>query len=849
MKRLIKYFSIALIIALLASCQGLSSNLFDDSENELIQTGGATVSMFIPDYNLMANENARVVAPQTKSVKFGYKANGTFVYLPVVDLSKAEKKEYSTGNTNSIVSGYIYTLSFENIPTATYNKGDLVVQLLDASGTVLSEGTNTAEVIVTNKSTKAATFYTIPTISNAAQGALISGEMKFLKLDLLANIPYKLKLEIGASDTSYPDLVFFDANGKYFKYVSIDSAAQAEYDLGTVSQNTTYYIGIFADDNKAVSAYKLITLTDSKTVSFSEDFEGTTINSLLTGSGTLAEVTTDELSAGWVQFRKALADGHSKVYKLATMNGSHGGTSSLKIKKFTNSVESAVSFDFRTDLHNTHYLEVTVDGTAQTIYIDGVSAGKKLTGTGSIWRKASVILPAGDHEICFNAVKGSNTYYPTRKNAAYIDNITIAPNTTAMVDLSPKGTQETYVGGFNIQFTAKALRSDGSVINGKTATWTGATNGKFTPGTTADTKTVTATIDGISASNTNVVVHSANYLEDPVTIAGNTYTGVITNEAGERTNTANITWANPTPAYASFTADGFFVIKGTSTKDIYIAITKGTYKTYYFILAGNFYQRIWLRFGAGEYDVKVYEANISRNYPGNGYQGDFTSWNFNSPTTFTVTNANESLKADDARFLLPSSWCQSDNFKISNAVNAIVGELPSTATAGEKLAAIHDWEIHRMHYDNASLVSGKRKIQDAVHVLEYNLGVCEGYANLFTAMERLVGVKGTVICSSENAHAWNNTYYNGSWLLIDTTWDDPVIQGYENDNRPYDENYTYFLITAEQDKATGNNHGTYAITTNLVATGIGGTGINDMRQIDAENAPQPYVRGMPDGWY
>jgi len=201
----------------------------------------------------------------------------------------------------------------------------------------------------------------------------------------------------------------------------------------------------------------------------------------------------------------------------------------------------------------------------------------------------------------------------------------------------------------------------------------------------------------------------------------------------------------------------------------------------------------------------------------------------------------------DAENLLPSAWCQSDDLRISNAVNNIIAGLPADATEGQKLAALHDWEIHKLYYDYDSLTSGKRKIQDASHVLEYGMGVCEGYANLFTAMERLIGVKGTIICANYNNHAWNNTYYKNNWLLVDTTWDDPSDSNNKTDAKPYSESYTYFLITAAQDKLTDTDHGNYAVHPGITATGIGGDGINDMRQIDTTE--QPYARGMPNGWY
>jgi len=229
-----------------------------------------------------------------------------------------------------------------------------------------------------------------------------------------------------------------------------------------------------------------------------------------------------------------------------------------------------------------------------------------------MWQKASINLLPGTHTVKFVCGTDDGWYAGGLTNATYLDNFTLVPDTIDSVDIYPKGLQETYVNGDKLQFSAKALRSDGSVIDGKSVTWTCTggsidSNGLFTSGSTEGTFTVTATIDGQTATNQNVKVHGANYLTDPVTIGSNTFTGEITNGAGIRSNTKNITWEDPTPAYQSFTTNGFFVLKGsaTNTKGISVfvrkqepgALTKDNkynpdykYQTVYYIPAGAFEQ-------------------------------------------------------------------------------------------------------------------------------------------------------------------------------------------------------------------------------------------------------------------
>lgn len=582
--------------------------------------------------------------------------------------------------------------------------------------------------------------------------------------------------------------------------------------------------------------------------SLNETFDTALNSDFWKGSGLVsAVINKDELLSTFVQYGDALVDTYGKCYKIATYNGSNMGTSELQVQ-IKPTVESAFSFDYKIDAYSSNTLSVSVDGD-EKFSVKGYSSGSH-----KVWRKESIVVTPGKHTIVLK-IKGSS-YSSQMKNAAYIDNVTLVPNTVASVSLSPKGLQETYVGGFNIPFTAKALRSDGTEIAGKTVSWTGAADGVFAP-STAGTYTVTATIDGKSASNATVKVHSADYLKDSVTLAGKTFTGAITAGSGTRPSTTNCTFADPTPNYSSFSADGFFILKGTSTKDLYIKIEKDTYVTYYFIPNGSFEQRIWLRFGSGSYSINIAESSgfsyytVTSPYQGdlNGYGSMYSSGA--TTCTFTVTNTSSVYTAEEASFLMPSSWCQLDDFKITNAFNSIMAELPENATVGQKLSALHDWEIHRMHYDYVSL-NGARKTQDALHVLEYAMGVCEGYANLYAAIARLAGVQSTVICAQYNSHAWNNIKYKDNWLLLDATWDDPT-SGNSNSNvekNPYDENYTYFLITAAQDSATSHNHGSKAIfATGTAATKVGAEGVNNMRAIEPQDSSAPYVRGMPDGWY
>ncbi len=555
---------------------------------------------------------------------------------------------------------------------------------------------------------------------------------------------------------------------------------------------------------------------------------------VLVGGLSAGIVDRDPVFSQFPQYGDALVDTHGKVFELAThtttttfkdSNNVRGGNSALLIKNIIVSEESALSFDYKCDLFygygdgvlRKNYLRVFIDDEAEPAF--------EAYGSGQMWQKESLILSAGTHSVKFLAETEEGWYGWYIKNAAYIDNVTLAPNTIASVDIYPKGLQETYVNGDTIQFSAKALRSDGSVIPNKDVTWTSTggsidSNGLFTPGNTKGTFTVTASIDGFTASNKTVKIHGSDYLTDPVTINGHTFTGNITyyqqNSAREDTN--KITFLDPTPKYSSFITDGFFVLKGNARDTCaYVRVVKyddddSTYKefnrdykyqTSYIIKPGDFEQKIWLRFGDGDYDVTIFEASVTfyedydgyegaslnYSYPGDSEPGSFIWFNVTNKTTFNHS-------ADDCAYLLPSYYIQCDDFLITNAFNAVMAELQPDATLGMKLQALYDWEARRSHYDYVSFTdtsTTKRKRQDALHVLKYGMCVCEGYADLYTAFARLLGVKAAYQSSANLNHAWTELNYKGKWKMVDITWDDPSETG-TVDKNPTAENYWYFLI-------------------------------------------------------
>ena len=100
-----------------------------------------------------------------------------------------------------------------------------------------------------------------------------------------------------------------------------------------------------------------------------------------------------------------------------------------------------------------------------------------------------------------------------------------------------------------------------------------------------------------------------------------------------------------------------------------------------------------------------------------------------------------------------------------------------------KVNAIYNWITHNIRYNIKAVQSGFLKPEKPEKVFKNRLGVCDGYAKLFTAMCLEVGIKAVSIegyskdWTFDNGdkliiprHMWCATYINGKWELSDPTW-------------------------------------------------------------------------------
>jgi len=111
----------------------------------------------------------------------------------------------------------------------------------------------------------------------------------------------------------------------------------------------------------------------------------------------------------------------------------------------------------------------------------------------------------------------------------------------------------------------------------------------------------------------------------------------------------------------------------------------------------------------------------------------------------------------------------------------VFGKKYSPANEYLQVRAIYSWITHKIKYDNAALVAGVIRDDDAVQIFKSRKAVCHGQANLFKAFCDELKIKCHVVNglsklgfsekeSELGPHAWNAVEIHGKWRLLDCTW-------------------------------------------------------------------------------
>lgn len=132
-----------------------------------------------------------------------------------------------------------------------------------------------------------------------------------------------------------------------------------------------------------------------------------------------------------------------------------------------------------------------------------------------------------------------------------------------------------------------------------------------------------------------------------------------------------------------------------------------------------------------------------------------------------------------------------------SAINQKVEELSTqlldySDSSYNNIKRVHDYIINHTKYDSSRSENGDSTYHSdiAYGPLFEGKAVCGGYTDLMQLFLEKLKIENYRVSSEK--HVWNALKYNGKWVNLDLTWDDPLV----SDGRDYLE-YDYFLITTK----------------------------------------------------
>jgi len=108
------------------------------------------------------------------------------------------------------------------------------------------------------------------------------------------------------------------------------------------------------------------------------------------------------------------------------------------------------------------------------------------------------------------------------------------------------------------------------------------------------------------------------------------------------------------------------------------------------------------------------------------------------------------------------------NAKVKSKANSIATAAKKKSGVYNRLLYIHDYLVKYIKYEN-----GGDYTFNVYGALVKNASACEGYAESFTYIARLISVP--TICVTSTTHKWNYVYLKSKWYAVDVTYDDPTI--------------------------------------------------------------------------
>lgn len=142
----------------------------------------------------------------------------------------------------------------------------------------------------------------------------------------------------------------------------------------------------------------------------------------------------------------------------------------------------------------------------------------------------------------------------------------------------------------------------------------------------------------------------------------------------------------------------------------------------------------------------------------------------------------------DATYLQKQNYAEIDRLGFNtvyqgNSAAELANLLKQQAkTDAQKARIIYAWIAHNITYDVQALQRRESSYYNPAEVLRHRLAICGGYANLYRALGREMGLDVVIVDgfakgisaeqdrSDRPNHAWNAVMVDGAWYLVDVTW-------------------------------------------------------------------------------
>lgn len=176
-----------------------------------------------------------------------------------------------------------------------------------------------------------------------------------------------------------------------------------------------------------------------------------------------------------------------------------------------------------------------------------------------------------------------------------------------------------------------------------------------------------------------------------------------------------------------------------------------------------------------------------------------------APPSALVAGTGDRVRSDNYRSI--DELARSLDYR-GNSVTELAGLLSRFAlTPAEKARAIYTWIASHINYDVPGFLRGNYGDTSPSAVLSSRSTICSGYAGLYRALAKEMGLETAVIEGYARGsdylvgdpgginHAWNAVKIENAWYLVDPTWGAGTVSGenFQAGFNPY-----YFATPPEQ---------------------------------------------------